>query len=388
MGSFINYNETTKLKNNDAEIHFDESLFLMNNSDIKSSTIYDIRKFRPHQINKIKDIIETFHENGIPRKSDDFSYKNFSKFYKENDPYFSYNDIGLIKNHIKIYNEKEKDFYKIQIYKGDLNAKGEREGIGKLQTQYYELVGMWKNDNFSGWGRQSRCNGELFEGRFENGLLNGKGIFLDKKSKYLGEFRDYKKWGKGKLITDKFIYIGDFQNNKMEGKGEIKFLKSGIEFNGNFVNDNIEGYGVFKFANGDIYEGEVKNNKMDGNGMYKYNNGKIYKGLFSKGHILKDGKMINLPINNEVKFVNNEEYKIKSENIPKKELNEQKEIKELNEQKEIKEVNEQKGIKEINEQKEIKEINEQKEKKEIKKKKSILKLKTISQIKIKMNRQI
>ena len=57
---------------------------------------------------------------------------------------------------------------------------------------------------------------------------------------------------------------------------------------------------------------------MDGNGMYKYNNGKIYKGLFSKGHFLKDGKMINLPINNEVKFVNNEEDKIKSENISKK----------------------------------------------------------------------
>ena len=35
---------------------------------------------------------------------------------------------------------------------------------------------------FSGWGRQSRCNGEIYEGRFENGLLNGKGIFLDKKS--------------------------------------------------------------------------------------------------------------------------------------------------------------------------------------------------------------
>ena len=30
---------------------------------------------------------------------------------------------------------------------------------------------MWKEDKFSGWGRESRCNGDVFEGKFEDGLL-------------------------------------------------------------------------------------------------------------------------------------------------------------------------------------------------------------------------
>jgi hypothetical protein len=175
----------------------------------------------------------------------------------------------------------------MEIYEGDLNQKGQRHGLGKLVTQYYELKGLWKNDMFSGWGRQSRCNGEIYEGRFENGLLNGKGIFLDKKSnKYIGEFKNMKKWGKGKLISDKIIYEGDFINNKKEGKGRIKFLESNVIYEGTFINDNIEGYGIFKYTNGNIYEGEVKNWKMNGNGAYKYRNGKILKGRFVDNKIV------------------------------------------------------------------------------------------------------
>ena len=288
MGSFINGQEKSK-NTNKANIlnKLDESLFTFNNFETKSYNKYSIEKLNPHLKEKISEILRTFDSNGIPRNSDDFNHKNFSKFYSKQDPFFKYDNTGLVHNYIIIYNENQEDLSQMEIYEGDLNQKGQRHGLGKLVTQYYELKGLWKNDMFSGWGRQSRCNGEIYEGRFENGLLNGKGIFLDKKSnKYIGEFKNMKKWGKGKLISDKIIYEGDFINNKKEGKGRIKFLESNVIYEGTFINDNIEGYGIFKYTNGNIYEGEVKNWKMNGNGAYKYRNGKILKGRFVDNKIV------------------------------------------------------------------------------------------------------
>ena len=288
MGNFINGQEKSK-NTNKANIlnKLDESLFIFNNFETKSYNKYSIEKLNPHLKEKISEILRTFDSNGIHRNSDDFNHKNFSKFYPKQDPFFKYDNTGLIHNYIIIYNENQEDLSQMEIYEGDLNQKGQRHGLGKLVTQYYELKGLWKNDMFSGWGRQSRCNGEIYEGRFENGLLNGKGIFLDKKSnKYIGEFKNMKKWGKGKLISDKIIYEGDFINNKKEGKGRIKFLESNVIYEGTFINDNIEGYGIFKYTNGNIYEGEVKNWKMNGNGAYKYRNGKILKGRFVDNKIV------------------------------------------------------------------------------------------------------
>ena len=308
MGNLIN--DEDKSSKNIIPKKIDPSLLIPHDSDIKSYKIYTVSKLKPHQRIKINDIIECFHKNGTPRKSDDFSVNNYLKFYPKEDHFFYNKDITLIHNNIKIYNENESDMNKIQIYKGDLNIKGERHGLGKLITQYYELIGTWKNDKLNGWGRQSRCNGEVLEGRFENGLLNGKGIYLDSNNyKYLGDFRDMKKWGKGKLITDKIIYEGDFCNDKFEGKGKIKFLKNGDEYEGSFVNGNFEGVGVFKYLNGDIYEGEFKNGKMHGNGIYKYRIGKIYRGLFENGKIkmIKNVKIDN--ISDKKNYENFEQFK-------------------------------------------------------------------------------
>ena len=177
----------------------------------------------------------------------------------------------------------------IQIYQGDLNYQGQRHGLGKCTTPYYVLIGQWKNDKFSGWGRESRSNGDVFEGRYENGLLNGKGIFLnEKKCKYVGDFLYTKRWGKGELTTDKIHYQGDFFNNQIHGKGRIKFLREGVEYMGSFKNDKIDGYGAFKWKNGDRYEGQVRSGRMHGFGRYKYSNGKEYKGIFNNGDKASD----------------------------------------------------------------------------------------------------
>ena len=168
--------------------------------------IYNIKDLTRNQLLKLRQLLVEFNKIGKIRSCDDFSANNWKKFYHKNESYFYTNDTGIIHNQLKIY--KHQDINYVKIYQGDLNKNGERHGIGKLTTPYFVLIGMWKEDKFNGWGRESRCNGDVFEGRFEDGIINGKGIFLDsRKNKYIGDFLNMKRWGKGKWITNKIIII-------------------------------------------------------------------------------------------------------------------------------------------------------------------------------------
>ena len=265
-------------------------------SNIKQYRIYNMKDLSKEQKIKLKKIIEYCHENGNFRSSDDFSPNNFKKFYPVNDPYFCIPNNDIFNNQLIIY--KCKNINSIKIYQGHINKKGQRHGIGKLTTPNYILIGMWKDDKFSGWGRDSRSNGDVFEGRFENGMITGKGIFLDsKKNKYIGDFKEMKRWGKGKLVTKEIFYEGEFLDNKLNGKGYIKFLKNELEYSGTFKSDQIEGRGIFKWKNGDKYEGEVKNGKMHGIGKFKCHNGQIYNGTFENGQIKDKKSQMNISNN-------------------------------------------------------------------------------------------
>ena len=249
---------------------------------LEQQNIYDMNNLQKGQMMKLKQLFDLCYRNGKPRPCDDFNPKGYTMFYSKDDPYFYYDKNEVFPNSLKIYNEDDKN--NLQIYQGEVNAAGQRHGIGKCTTPYYVLIGMWKNDKFSGWGRESRSNGDVFEGRYENGILNGKGIFLnEKKCKYVGDFLYTRRWGKGDLTTDKIHYEGDFYNNQIHGKGRIRFLRDGIEYKGSFKCDQLDGFGTFKWRNGDSYEGQVKCGKMHGFGKYKYANGKEYKGFFNRG---------------------------------------------------------------------------------------------------------
>ena len=226
--------------------------------------------------------------NGEVRPYDDFKFDGWKEFYPEDDKFFNWKKgTNLLRNQTKIFNTN--DLNNVQIYNGELNYDNQRHGEGKLTTPKYVRIGMWRNDKFTGWGRECRRTQDSLEGRFVNGLLNGKGIFINNKGdKYVGDFVDSRKHGKGELTTKNIKYIGDFNNNKMDGKGKIKFLAEGHEYEGQFYNNQINGYGSFKWNNGDKYIGEMQDGKMHGNGKYTFNNGLIYEGRYKNG--LKDGR--------------------------------------------------------------------------------------------------
>ena len=170
----------------------------------------------------------------------DFSPDGYKKFYPPNDPFFK-RPKGK-KTH-KVYYDKENDEDSESnraIYDGEM-MNGKRHGIGKLKTKEYIREGTWKNDEFTGWGRESRPNGEILEGRFINGKLEGKGILRNSEgSSYIGDFVGSKRDGYGELETEKAYYRGEFKNDKFHGRGKIKLKEDDSEFEGIFRNGEIE----------------------------------------------------------------------------------------------------------------------------------------------------
>lgn len=205
------------------------------------------------------------------------------------------------------------------------NNKNEKIEINKGSTSYVldEINNEGKNNDgkLNGFGEFVDENGTIYEGMFEQGVLNGNGkIIKIKESKkginkivYTGNINNFKKEGYGSEICDEYIYEGNFQNNRKKGKGKIQFLISGDSYEGEFDNDKITGYGHYIWSNGheyigdfiegemhgkgkyiwpdgNEYEGEYIKNIKEGNGKFKWNNGAIFEGKFHDGKA--DGKGI------------------------------------------------------------------------------------------------
>jgi hypothetical protein len=214
--------------------------------------------------------------------------KNFSPefwriFYDKDDPFFE----SIPENDI-IPNQILNDMNRNEVYCGDINREGQKHGFGKLINMSMERIGSWKNNQFTGWGREARKTGEIIEGKFIGGVLNGKGIYKDAKLLYVGNFINNIRHGKGELFTEDYHYIGNFNNNEIDGKGRIELYNDGI-YEGKFTKGEITGYGVFKFNNGDFYEGEMKEGKMHGSGKLTLENGIIKEGKFVDGIFQEEG---------------------------------------------------------------------------------------------------
>ena len=156
-------------------------------------------------------------------------------------------------------------------------------------------MGEWRNDQFTGWGRETRRSEKVLEGKYINGLVEGKGILKNiRGNAYIGDFSHSKREGKGVLGTNKVHYEGEFKNDKLCGKGRITFKAEGHYYEGDFDNNEINRYGTFVWKNGDSYIGQMMNGKIHGNGIYIYNNGVVYEGLYANGRKQGKGKVYNI----------------------------------------------------------------------------------------------
>ena len=234
---------------------------------------------------------------GETEPDDDFTTESYKKFYPEDDPFFLF-DKGDVSEGQIISSPDELE--SLEIYEGEINDQNKKHGYGILTTPEYVRRGTWRNGEFTGWGRESRRNKEVLEGKFIDGTLNGKGIYKkSNNSLYTGDFVNSLREGFGELYTNRIHYIGEFKENKLNGKGIIEFLKEGHKYEGDFRNNEINGRGIFQWKNGDIYEGDMTDGKMNGKGIYKYANGQIYEGEYINGIREGKGRII---VNNKVVF--------------------------------------------------------------------------------------
>ena len=251
------------------------------------------------------------------KEFEDFSPNAWEKFYQKEERFFKFPEEGITHNQVLINNQNG------EIYKGDINKNKEKHGFGKLISPSLKRIGMWRRDNFTGWGREIKENGDIYEGKFINGILNGKGIYKskNKKTTYIGDYLNSMRHGKGELYTENFHYKGDFKNDKLEGKGKIEIYNEG-EYEGTFKDNLFEGKGMLKWKNGNYYIGHVSKGKMNGYGEETFLNGNIYKGYFvngikeGKGKIITaDGKIIEgIFKNGEMMNNNNSDYKLINKN--------------------------------------------------------------------------
>ena len=245
-----------------------------------------------------------------------FDENGWKRYYPSEDQFFLYPKGEVYNNQIRIKNKN--DIKNIEIYEGEINYKNMKHGNGILTTSKYIMKGTWRNDQFTGWGIKCLRNGDIYEGKFINGELNGKGIFKNGKNIYEGEFINGERHGFGDFTTETYHYKGEFKNNKMDGKGEIDFYEDSQRYEGTFSENNITGKGIYKWKNGDIYEGYMKNGKRNGKGIYTQHNGKIYEGEYindiqeGKGKLIYpegktfEGNFVNGKLEGEVLYTEND----------------------------------------------------------------------------------
>ena len=302
-------NNENNEKNNTGNIHFNNNNENNDEILIKDEKAKKIQnKYRSHLLkNKfnteikpilskstnsfIQKVYQQCSQGGEISPNDDFDPDGWKKYYPNEERFFLYQKGNVFENQIRIKNPYDPE--NLEIYEGETNINNLKHGSGKLTTPHYILQGTWRKDEFTGWGRKSMRNGDIIEGKFVNGDLNGKGIFKGAdNSIYVGDFVNSMRNGKGELTTDKLHYIGEFKDDKINGKGVIDFLKEGHRYEGNFENNEINGKGIYKWKNGDVYEGELKNGKMDGYGKLTYADGKIFEGEYINGIRQGRGKLV------------------------------------------------------------------------------------------------
>lgn len=121
-------------------------------------------------------------------------------------------------------------------YCGDINDRGQRDGLGKLIYNDYAIVsqeGNWKNGFLNGNGKTIFKNGQNFEGVYEMGkLVEGKFFLIDDNLNwtYKGKFDGNYFQGKGKEIKDDGLIVtineGDFFKDDLYSGLKIEKEKS------------------------------------------------------------------------------------------------------------------------------------------------------------------
>jgi len=172
-------------------------------------------------------------------------------------------------------------------YNGVL-INGMKNGVGFLTDAAGNVMnGAWVLDDFI-CGKIELVNGEIVEGAFRNGLLDGLGYrkYFINQDDFITEIGFY---SKGKLLSgtkksDRMSYEGNFVDGKLNGPGKV-YGNNKLFLEGTFEKNELFGEGKI-FHDGFLCEqGEYKNNLLHGHGKVFNWDGSISEGLYINGQL-------------------------------------------------------------------------------------------------------
>ena len=152
------------------------------------------------------------------------------------------------------------------------------------------------------WGK-GRYVGEFVEGQFHgHGRLEIPISFLEKEI-YVGQWREGERAGRGKHWNGRGnLYIGQWRDDKRNGQGSYFFnlprweenrhtefwLRDNTEnYTGEFVNDHYQGQGVYRWEDGQRYEGGFFSSDKHGEGTFYYPTGTKREQYWEYGELIR-----------------------------------------------------------------------------------------------------
>ena len=106
-------------------------------------------------------------------------------------------------------------------------------------------------------------NGNIYEGHWQNGKLNGREIRMPNGDKYVGQLKDNKPHGNGVLRKNNGdMYEGTFKNGSFkEGK---RYFNNGGVFVGEFDDNTGKGRGTYYYPDGSMLTCALDNDNIFG----------------------------------------------------------------------------------------------------------------------------
>ena len=170
------------------------------------------------------------------------------------------------------------------VYDGTL-VKGQRQGKGLfIWANGQRFEGDWVQDTPSGKGKMQFANGNRYEGDVVAGIPQGMGrMQYASGDDYSGRFNAGVPDGRG-LYTWKNgqTFDGEWKAERPNGQGVLKFANGNV-FEGSVVNGVPNGQGKLTFASGELYIGAVVQGEPEGQGSFNWPNGDQYVGLWKAG---------------------------------------------------------------------------------------------------------
>lgn len=172
------------------------------------------------------------------------------------------------------------------------NGKMESGSLDLTEIGGYKEIGLYNSaGKLHGKGKRVYPKNEFyiesFEGEFDDGMINGNGVFYfrvgDKKVEIRGTFHGMNALGKCELFSsDGAYYYGEIDSLRPHGFGRMTD-PNGIIYEGYFNHQIHEGKAKLLYPSGTKYEGDFKNDRFHGLGKFTLRNGIGVEGAFEYG---------------------------------------------------------------------------------------------------------